>query len=197
MLSAYAPGPKGLERLHSPPARRSPRRSSGSTCSNPTPEEERQVEQTLGVDVPTREEMREIETSNRLYEDNGALYLTTTVLYKADTNLPETTQVTFILAGTRLVTNRYADLLAFKGFTTFAETHPTSCGSAALLLTGLLEAIVNRIADVLERVGGDIDTVSLRVFPRRASVASAAITSTSCSRSGKAASSSPRRARPW
>ena len=111
--------------------------------------------------------MREIETSNRLYEDNGALYLTSTVLYKVDTELPETTQVTFILSGSRLITNRYADLLSFKKASSpSAETHPTACSSAALLLTGLLEAIVNRIADVLERVGGDIDTVSLRVFPR-------------------------------
>jgi magnesium transporter len=166
MLSAYAPGPKGLERLALAPGAAIPEEVVWLDLLDPTPEEERQVEQALGIDVPTREEMREIETSNRLYEDNGALYLTTTVLYKVDTNLPETTQVTFILAGTRLITNRYADLLSFKGFTTFAETHPTSCGSAALLLTGLLEAIVNRIADVLERVGGDIDTVSLRVFPR-------------------------------
>jgi len=133
VLSAYAPGPKGLERLALAPGAAIPEEVIWLDLLNPTPEEERQVEQTLGVDVPTREEMREIETSNRLYEDNGALYLTTTVLYKADTNLPETTQVTFILAGMRLVTNRYADLLAFKGFTTFAETHPTSCGSAALL----------------------------------------------------------------
>ena len=168
MLSVYAPGPKGLERLALAPGAAIPEEVVWLDLLEPTPEEERQVEQALGIDVPTREEMREIETSNRLYEDNGALYLTTTVVYKVDTDLPETTQVTFILTGVRLVTNRYTDLLPFKRFTTFAETHPTSCGSAALLLAGLLEAIVNRIADVLERVGGDIDTVSLRVFPRAA-----------------------------
>ena len=41
------------------------------------------VEATLGVDVPTREEMKEIEASNRLYEDNGALYMTATVAAQA------------------------------------------------------------------------------------------------------------------
>jgi magnesium transporter len=132
----------------------------------PTPEEERAVESECGIDVPTREEMREIETSNRLYEDDGVLYLTSTVLTKADTDLPETTQVTFILTHSCLVTNRYADLLSFRGFIGFAENHPAACSSASLLLTGLLEAIVNRIADVLERVGGEIDASSLRVFPR-------------------------------
>src|SRR5262249_40476865 len=44
--------------------------------------------------------------------------------------------------------------------------HAAACSSAALLLTGLLEAIVNRLADVLEQVGGDIDGVSFSVFPR-------------------------------
>ena len=33
----------------------------------PTPDEERAVEALLTVDVPTRDEMKEIETSNRLY----------------------------------------------------------------------------------------------------------------------------------
>ena len=95
----------------------------------PTPEEEHAVEVQCGIDVPTREEMREIETSNRLYEDNGALYMTSTVLWKADTALPETTQVTFILTGSHLVTNRYADLLSFKSFAGFAQNHPTVCSS--------------------------------------------------------------------
>ncbi len=166
MLNVFVPGAKGLERMEVGASGPIPDEAVWLDLLNPTPEEEKRVEQCLGIDVPSREEMREIETSNRLYEDNGVLYLTSTVVYKVDTDLPETTQVTFILAGARLITNRYADLLSFKGFVTFAETRPASCGSAALLLTGLLEAIVNRIADVLERVGADIDTVSLRVFPR-------------------------------
>jgi magnesium transporter len=165
VLSIYVPGPKGLE-LISPDVATIPDEAVWIDLLEPTAAEEKRIEQALAIDVPTHEEMAEIETSNRLYEDNSTLYLTTTVLFKADTNLPQTTQVTFILTGSRLVTNRYADLLAFKGFATFAQTHPTACASAPLLLVGLLEAIVNRIADVLERVGADIDAVSLKVFPR-------------------------------
>jgi len=166
VLSIYAPGAHGLERINPPAGGALPEEAVWIDLLEPTLEEERRVEQALGLQVPTREEMREIETSNRLYEENGALYMTSTVLYKADTDSPETTQVTFILSGTRLVTNRYADLRAFKNFTIFAETHPTSCASAPLLLVGLLEALVNRIADVLEQVGANIDAISQRVFPR-------------------------------
>jgi magnesium transporter len=166
VLSVFVPGPQGLERITAGAAASIPDEAVWIDLLDPTPDEEKRVEQALSIDVPTREEMREIETSNRLYEDGGTLYLTSTVLFKADTDLPETTQVTFILAGSRLVTNRYADLLSFKGFVTYAETHPASCSSAPLLLTGLLESIVNRIADVLERAGAEIDAVSLQVFPR-------------------------------
>jgi magnesium transporter len=166
VLSVYAQGAGGLTASVLAPGAAIPEDAVWLDLLEPTLEEERQVEQALGIDVPTREEMREIETSNRLYEDHGALYMTSTVLWKADTAVPETTQVTFILTGSRLVTNRYADLLAFKSFTGYAEKHPAACSSPSLLLTGLLEGIVNRIADVLERIGADIDATSQRVFPR-------------------------------
>lgn len=166
MLSSFAPGPQGLVRTEPFCDVPLPADAIWFDLLEPTPEEEARVEKTVGVDVPTREEMREIEASNRLYEDNGALYMTATVVTKLDTDLPESTQITFILAGSRLVTNRYVDPLPFRRFIAYAERHPGSCGSAPALLAGLLEAIVNRIADVVERVGSDLDAASVSVFAR-------------------------------
>jgi len=166
VLSVFVPGTNGLERVEVAAGAALPASAVWLDLLEPTPEEEHQVERALGIEVPTRDEMREIETSNRLYEEAGALYLTATVLARADSSRPESTQVTFILSGARLVTNRYVDLLPFKRFIAFAGTHANACGSAALLLAGLLEAIVNRLADVLEQTGADIDAVSFRVFPR-------------------------------
>ncbi|MGH8138531.1 MAG: magnesium transporter CorA family protein [Steroidobacteraceae bacterium] len=133
---------------------------------DPTPEEEQTVESALGIDVPTREEMREIEASNRFYEENGALYMTATLVTKLDTDLPERTQVTFILIGSKLVTNRYTDPLPFRRFINYVGTHPMAAPSSATVLAGLLESIVNRIADVLEKVGGDVDSISSEIFAR-------------------------------
>lgn len=132
----------------------------------PTPAEERAVEQLLGIDVPTREEMSEIEASNRLYEEGGALYLTATVLTRLDSDLPQNAQVTFILKDGRLVTNRYCDPLSFRRYASYAERHAAGCGSGMAVVTGLLEAMVNRIADGIERVGADLDAVSVDVFTR-------------------------------
>jgi magnesium transporter len=132
----------------------------------PTPEEERQVEIESAIDVPTREEMREIETSNRLYEEEGAVYVTFTVVTKLDTDLPQNSQVTFILKDGRLITNRYTDPLSFRRFISYAERHGPSCASGSAILAGLIEAIINRVADVIERVSGDLDTISAEVFTR-------------------------------
>ena len=74
---------------------------------NPTAEEDHAVERLAGIAVPTREDMQEIEISSRLYIENGARYMTATLMCSSDSENPRTTAVTFILAGHRLVTVRY------------------------------------------------------------------------------------------
>jgi magnesium transporter len=132
----------------------------------PTVEEERAVESLLTVDVPTRDEMKEIETSNRLYEEGGAVYMTATVGSQLDSEKPESSAITFILADNRLITNRYVDPTPVRRFMTHVERSPAACTSSATLLAGLLEAFTERIADLLERVQMELDAVSLTIFPR-------------------------------
>ena len=164
MLSVFVPRPQGMTRIAWGPGEPFPPDAVWFDLLEPTPEEEKAVEAALKIDVPTREEMREIESSNRLYDENGVLYMTATIVTKLDTDLPQSTQVTFILAGPTLVTNRYTDPLPFRRFVTYAETHPAVCSSSATLLAGLLESIINRIADVIERVAADLDQISTEVF---------------------------------
>src|SRR5690242_21336187 len=130
MLSIFAPRPQGLAKVGSSADETIPSDAIWLDLIEPTPAEEKLVEQTLRIDVPTREEMREIEASNRLYEENGSLYLTATVVTRLDTELAETAQVTFILSGAALVTNRYVDPLPFQRFIAFAQSHPAVCASA-------------------------------------------------------------------
>jgi magnesium transporter len=108
--------------------------------------------------------MREIETSSRLYEENGSLYMTATVVTKIDTDRPESAAITFILSHNRLITNRYVDPLPFRRFVAYSERHPAAATSAPAILAGLLEAVIERTADVLERVGVGLDELSSSVF---------------------------------
>jgi magnesium transporter len=166
VLNVFVPQPHGLTRIEpgSPPT--IPDNAVWVDLLEPTVEEEKFVETTLGIDVPTREEMKEIETSNRLYEDNGALYMTTTVAAQLDTDRPVSMQVTFILKGQRLVTNRYLDTKPFQQFNNYAERHPAACQNPLAILAGLMEAFTERLADVLERVGLNLDTLSGNIFAR-------------------------------
>jgi magnesium transporter len=132
----------------------------------PTPEEEKAVESLLTVDVPTRDEMKEIETSNRLYEEGNALYMTATVGSKLDSMMPESSAITFILANGRLITNRYVDPTPVRRFMHYVERSPAACTSSATLLAGLLESFVERIADLLERIQAELDSVSHTIFRR-------------------------------
>lgn len=168
MLNVFVAQPQGLTRVETA-AGSIPADALWLDLIEPTQEQEQLVESTYSIDVPTREEMKEIEASNRLYEENGVLYMTITIVTRLDSDLPESSQITFILAKDRLVTNRYSDPLPFQRFIAYAEKHPVVCSSAAALLAGLIEAIVNRMADVLERVGADLDSLSSEVFspPRK------------------------------
>ena len=168
MLSVFVPNALGLIRRELPANADLPAEAVWLDLFEPHPAEEKRVEEFLAIDVPTQEEMREIETSNRLYEEAGALYMTVTLVTKLDSDVPENNQVTFVLKGDRLVTNRYVDPLPFRLYVGYAEKHLAQCGTGPLVFSGLLESIVNRIADVLERAGADLDAISSEVFaPRR------------------------------
>jgi magnesium transporter len=164
VLSVFVPQPQGLARIPLEGDAPLPPEALWFDLLEPSASEESAVEAILKINVPTREEMREIEASNRLYEENGGIYMTATIVTKLDTDLPQSTQVTFILTGSHLVTNRYTDPLPFRRFVAYAETHPATCTSAVMLLAGLLESIINRIADVIERVAADLDQISAEVF---------------------------------
>lgn len=164
MLSAFVPQPQGLARFELRAGAAIPGEAIWLDLLEPTPSEEKQVESFLSIDVPTRDEMREIESSNRLYEEEGSLYMTATVVTKLDSDLPESTQITFILSTSTLVTNRYVDPLPFRRFVAYAERHTTSCNSSPAVLAGLVEAVINRVADVIERVATDLDGASVEVF---------------------------------
>lgn len=132
----------------------------------PTQEEEQALERTLGVDVPTREEMEEIEVSSRLYKENGAVFMTATVPARADSEDLVTGAITFVLVGDKLVTVRYHEPRAFRVFPHRAERVDLGCTDGVAVLTALLEAIVDRLADVLERVQRDVDGISQEIFKK-------------------------------
>jgi magnesium transporter len=132
---------------------------------NPTPQEEHAVQSALGIEIPTREEMQEIESSSRLYREGDTLFLTANFLYGVETGEYGSTAITFVLTNTTLVTVRYATPKAFSGFGLRAQKQPAMLlASADGVMLHLFEQVVDRLADILERVGADMDRASQRTF---------------------------------
>jgi magnesium transporter len=131
---------------------------------NPTREEEVNCEAAVGVPLPTREEMAEIESSSRLYKEGAATVMTAAVLANSDTPIPIEGPVTFVLVDGRLVTIRYFEPKAFKIFAHQLLREPEICTSGVRVFTGLLDALIDRLADVLERSSADVETLSSEVF---------------------------------
>src|SRR6266853_507119 len=131
---------------------------------SPTPAENKLVERTLGIALPTREEMQEIEVTSRLYVENGARFMTATLMCRSDTDVPRTTPVTFILSGHRLVTMRYDEPKPFAivGAKLARLCPPNITGETVLM--DLLDAVIDRAADILERIGSEVDGVSHDIF---------------------------------
>ncbi len=131
---------------------------------NPEPDEVKPLSNHLGINIPDREDMEEIEISSRLYRENGAVFMTAIIPADTDGDEPEMAPVTFVLCGSQLITVRYHDPRAFTTFPRQAQRTAMNLPDADTILIGLLEAIIDRLADVLERAGRDIDEVSALIF---------------------------------
>ncbi|GGZ45299.1 magnesium transporter CorA family protein [Asticcacaulis endophyticus] len=135
---------------------------------NPTRDEELFVEGALGVGIPTREDMNEIETSSRLYTEDGAVFMTAQVAYFGGQPHLQSGPVTFALLRERLVTVRYIDPQSFRIFSDKISRSPALCDSAAMTLTNLLDVLIDRTADLVEKVSAGVDDISTQIFATKA-----------------------------
>jgi magnesium transporter len=161
MITSWVASDKGLSRSTAP-AGTLDRAAVWIDAVELTADEERLLESTLGLEMPTKAEMQEIETSSRLYRDGAVAYMTATMLTRTETPTPSTTAVTFILTRERLVTLRYDEPWTFR---IFPQRAPKSgSNNAELAFVSILETTVERLADLLEIVSLELENLSQKVF---------------------------------
>lgn len=134
---------------------------------HPTAEDSANAAALLGIEIPTLPEMQEIEPSARLYEEVGARFMTVPIVVGLDGDTPRLAPVTFILGAASLVTVRHAEAAPFEQVIA-RRLRSNGATTAETLMLDLIEAIVDRVADVLERSALHCDTVSRDVFARKA-----------------------------
>ncbi|MBR0956391.1 magnesium transporter CorA family protein [Bradyrhizobium japonicum] len=130
---------------------------------NATDEEKQFVERLLGIRVPSEESLSEIEASSRLIFDHGTLYLSSPAVRHSEDNEAEITPVGFVIGPHVLVTVRFAELPIFDDIGKRVGSDD-SLENGMCVFASLLEAMIDRGADVLEHLGAKVDQLSRGVF---------------------------------
>ncbi len=162
MLRTYGPGCEGS--IVEAKVQKIPDGATWIDLEEPTEEEEALVERCVHVNIPTQDEMAEIEPSSRLYERGGALYMTVSVLFGVEDGQPTTTPISFVLTDNRLVTVRYATPKPVRAFSDHARRDPELVKDAPTALVRMLDALIDRLADELENVSRDMEQLSAHIF---------------------------------
>ena len=134
---------------------------------SPEPGEVDFVEQATGLRVPNLAELSEIERSSRLRNEGGVIYLSLPVVHRADGEDPHAAPVGFVMTAQRLITVRFGPLGAFSSFGEEFGRTAKPHNTAADTFAGLFEAIVDRVADILESIAADLDHLSHRLYRAR------------------------------
>jgi magnesium transporter len=127
-----------------------------------TDAERKEVETATGLRLPTKDDIEEIETTSRVYLEDGALYVSTPILTGNDCAKDSVTALGFVLTPKRLVTVRFSELPAFQELN--QGYGKLKVPSSAETFLRLLEIIVDHTADALERAGAELEGVSHAAF---------------------------------
>lgn len=166
MLRIYRPGAKGATLLSPEDG---PEALDGAVwidIADPLAWEGPLLKAATGIELPRRTDMIEIEASSRIYREDGASFMTVVMVVGLESDSPGTVPVSFILTRDRLVTVRYADPQPFRSYSLQCDRVAVP-SSPMEVLAGLLDLIVDRTADILERMATDADRLSGTVFALR------------------------------
>jgi magnesium transporter len=153
MLAAYPPDRAGSASLAN---------AAWVDLIEPTDAERDAFQKAFGLRVPSKEELSEIEATSRLRTENDVLYLTAPLIFAAQNEPWIYAPTGFVLAKNVLMTVRFAKSGAFDAV--IAELHGVDTFEPAVAFARLLEVLVDRMADLLEGSGRDLDEASHVIF---------------------------------
>jgi magnesium transporter len=166
MLEAYSLSDTGLEPMAVGEAGGIPASVLWVDLFEPTRSEETATEAFLGTDLPTREESQEIEFSSRFYVEEAAVFMTASLLTGVERGAPVISPLTIAVGRDRVVTLRYEKFRALRQFVSQAGKPGSRCESVETMFNLMIEAIVDRAADVIEQIGANVDRLNSEIFHR-------------------------------
>ena len=158
MLSLHGPeGPVAPET-----AQRIARNAVWIDLNDPTSEEAEAVEAATGLRIPSREALSEVETSSRLRRVKGGLSLSTPMI-TFERSASQLKPLGFLLTKDHLVTVRFHELRAFESAAKRIVDGDGSATPSEVFLV-VLEELVDSLADSLEDMASELDSLSTRIF---------------------------------
>ena len=129
----------------------------------PTVEEDRKVQEFVGVPVPTKADPDYTEPPEAHYSENGVRYLHALFISEPE-DTPDVTGVTFVIAPTALVTVRYHPVETFDLFSQKLCKAPAQALFPDAVALGLINTGLNRSARALSKAGESLDRIASAVF---------------------------------
>lgn len=131
---------------------------------SPSIEEENCIKSQLGINIPSREEVWKNQVLNRLYRENGISYMIAAIITKINSPYPQISPVTFVLSNNCLVTIRSIAPTSFLNFSQRIIRESRDFNTANMVLEGLMEEVLTRVAHNSEVVMKDLDDLSHDIF---------------------------------
>jgi magnesium transporter len=129
----------------------------------PTEEERVWMREAYGQELPTIDDIYEIEATSRFYENEDGLHISSYFLNYADEN-SENISAAFVFNGDRLFTLREEELAAFRLFRLRARKGLITLTNSKSIMLGLFETKVENLADIVERIAADLEKTSRQVL---------------------------------
>jgi magnesium transporter len=139
------------------------RKASWLDLLDPTEDERSIAERDCGVKLPSREELSEVESSSRIAEENGVLFLSMPIVSHARALEEAPSPIGFVLSRDVLVTIRYTQLRSFDAAAAKLSKNDAGGSSVDAFVT-VVEEMVDRSADLLEGIAAELDAISRSVF---------------------------------
>ncbi|BAC24419.1 corA [Wigglesworthia glossinidia endosymbiont of Glossina brevipalpis] len=136
---------------------------------NLTEEERRRIQNELGQNLSTSLDLEDIEASARFFEDKEGLHIHSFFFFADAEDHVGNSTVAFIIKNNILYTLRERDLPAFRLYRMRARNQTLKDGNAYEVLLDLFETKIEQLADEIENIYSDLETLSIIIMEGRKS----------------------------
>lgn len=163
MLVGYILNKKGeIEKMAFGPRKKSPNKAVWIDVFQPTPEEVIWLKRHYDINIPSSEEVDKIEVMTPFYKEKNAYFMTSTLIDQINNSLA----ITFILTPECLLTVRYDESYSLQSFASYVLQNPSACLSPSAVLTSLIEIFINKVGDILDATGNEVDNLIQNVLEK-------------------------------